>query len=131
LNSNIAGASTGDIILSFSANTTAGTVYINLSGLENSQVYTLYRNSNVVSSFTSSAGGVLAVTNSAWSEHDFDIKKGDTSGTRQVQVRYTHDLLGSTYTRGVGTISQFAIIMVFLALGVSVMFLSMMRKGGY
>jgi hypothetical protein len=88
LNPNIAGASSGDTILSFNANTTGGTVYFNLSGFQNNDVYTLYRDNAVITSYTSNATGVLHVTNTVWSDHDFEIRNGDQTSSYQVKINY-------------------------------------------
>ena len=129
LDDNIAGASAGDTVLSFNASSSVGLVYFNLSGFSPSTVYTLYRDDAAVNAYTADASGVLNMTNTVWSDHDFDVKTGSFDGSRTVQINYEHDLLGATYTKGVSTISMFSLIMVFMALGVGFMFF-MMIKGG-
>jgi len=80
LNSNIAGASTGDTVLSFSANTVSGSVWFNLSGFKSSTTYTLYRNSAVVAAYVSDGSGLLSFSNGVWSDHDFELREGDQTG---------------------------------------------------
>lgn len=129
LNSNPLTANAGDTILSFSANASGGVVSFNISGFSPSTVYTLYRDDATVNTYTTDSGGYLNFTNDVWSDHDFDVKEGDQTGSRIVQINYEHDLLGTTYTRGVDTIGLFSLIMIFAALGAGFMFL-MMIKGG-
>ena len=129
LNSNIAGASSGDTVLTFTADTSGGLVWFNLSGFEMFTVYTVYRDGSPIGTFDSTDSDIIHFSNNVWSDHDFDVVKGSFDGSRTVLVNYEHDLLGATYTKGVSTISLFSLIMVFAALGVGVMFL-MMIKGG-
>jgi len=129
LNSNISGASSGDTVLSFSADSSGGLVWFNLSGFEMFTVYTVYRDGSPIGTFDSTDSDIIHFSNNVWSDHDFDVVKGSFDGSRTVLVNYEHDLLGATYTKGVSTISLFSLIMVFAALGVGVMFL-MMIKGG-
>jgi len=90
LNDNFATATSGDTVLSFSANTTAGTVWFNLTGFKASTTYTLYRDSVAITTYNSNSEGNLSFSNAVWSSHDFDIKAGDQTGTttRTVHVSY-------------------------------------------
>jgi len=131
LNSNIAGASDGDTVLTFTADTSGGLVWFNLSGFEMFTEYSVFVDDVFSEVVDSTDSDIIHFDHAVWSDHEFDIVLGDQSGssTRQIQVNYEHDLLGATYTKGVSTISLFSLIMVFAALGVGVMFL-MMIKGG-
>ena len=91
LNDNFATATSGDTVLSFNADTTAGTVWFNLTGFKASTTYTLYRDSVAITTYNSNSEGNLSFSNAVWSNHDFDIKEGDQTGTstdKKIEVRY-------------------------------------------
>lgn len=79
LNSNIPAASSGDTVLSFSANSSGGLVYFNISGFKPNIDYTLYRDDAVVDTYTTDNNGILYFTNNVWSEHTFKVLEGDVS----------------------------------------------------
>lgn len=80
LDDNILGASEGDVLLRFTANTDRGNVRFNISGFSKGK-YSVTRNDGTdthISVYTSSSG-VLSFWNNAWSENTFTITKGDIS----------------------------------------------------
>ena len=89
LNSNIPSASSGDTVLSFSAESSGGLVWFNLSGFDANQSYAVFRDNVKISGLTSNADGNLSFTNTVWSDHDFDIKRG----YNYVQVTYGRSAL--------------------------------------
>ncbi len=117
LNSNIAGASTGDTVLSFNADTTAGTVWFNLTGFKASTTYTLYRDSVVITTYNSNSEGNLSFSNAVWSDHDFDIKEGDQTGTstdKKIEVRYDSNSAEDVIDTGFDVFSMMTIVAVVM-----------------
>lgn len=79
LDDNILGASAGDTVLSFSADSSGGLVYFNLSGFDPNKEYTIKRDNNIISTVNTDGTGLLSFTNDVWSDHDFDILFGSLS----------------------------------------------------
>ena len=110
LNDNIAGASAGDTVLSFSADSSGGLVYFNLSGFSPSTVYTLYRDNTAIDTYTADANGVLNMTNNVWSNHDFDVKTGSFASSREVKVDYERSSIAGISGDSYGVLSLMPVI---------------------
>ena len=126
LNSNFSGATSGDSVLTFSANTTAGTVWFNLTGFKASTTYTLFRDSVAISTYSSNSDGNLSFSNAVWSSHDFDIQHGDQTGTtKSVEISYdstaSEDVIDTGFSvfplMIIITIVMIAVVMIVLAKG--------------
>ena len=77
LNPNPLTTTDGNIVLTFSANTTAGTVWFNLTGFQPSQMYRLFVDTIQTAAYNSTAGGLLNFSFTSWSEHDFELQHDD------------------------------------------------------
>lgn len=77
LGSNLSNTTTGTTLISFIANTTAGTVYFNLSGLKNTYKYRVFRDSVLYASKTTDSKSNVNFSYVSWAiPHRFDIKVG-------------------------------------------------------
>ena len=75
LNSNVDGCDCGEKIVEFTANTTAGTVYFNLSGFSNGEYYDVLRDDIFYTRCVANASGGIYFSNSVWSDHTFSVLK--------------------------------------------------------
>lgn len=117
LNDNFTSATSGDSVLTFSANTTAGTVWFNLTGFKASTTYTLHRDSVAITTYDSNGDGNLSFSNAVWSSHDFDIKEGDqtvTSTDKQIEVRYDSNSAEDVIDTGFDVFSMMTIVAVVM-----------------
>jgi len=114
LNPNILTASLGETLLRFNANTSAGRVWFNLSGFETSTLYTVLRDSETLHTYKTSAGGVLSFYNETWSDHDYEIRKGDTSLSRQVRIRYNSEAMEDVEDIGFSAFPLMALVAVVM-----------------
>ena len=73
LSDDIYGASDGDKILEFYADTTSGTVSFSLSGFPAGNEYKIDRSGSTIGIPTANASGYISFDNSVWSEHLFEI----------------------------------------------------------
>ncbi len=76
LNDDIASAASDELVLEFDADTTAGTVYFNISGFTSDETYTVYRDTSVLGYYTANATNYISFTNNVWSSHTFKIYVG-------------------------------------------------------
>lgn len=67
-----------DEISNFSANSTAGNVTFKLTGLNDSKMYTVYRDGEVYNKNITPTDGELAFHNDQWSTHQFVVEEGGT-----------------------------------------------------
>ena len=79
LNSNIPGASKGDVVLSFDAESSGGLVWFNLSGFNPGGDYTVYVDGVYEEVVAADGSGVISFNHSSWSEHSVSIKAGEMS----------------------------------------------------
>jgi len=70
-----------EYVLNFSAATTAGNVWFNLSGFRANANYTIYRNGTFLMHNKSNATGCIQFSNSAWTTKNFSIRTNVTSGS--------------------------------------------------
>jgi len=105
----------------FKATTTSGLVYFNISGLNASTNYNVFRDNVLRHTLTSNASGGISFSYNAWSEHEFEITQAD----RQIKVTYTYTAMQNTVDWD-GIIIVAAIIM---CLFVTFMFLMALRNG--
>lgn len=110
LDDNILTASAGDTVLSFSADSSGGLVYFNLSGFDANQSYEVYRDNSKIQGLTSDADGVISWTNTVWSDHDFDIKEGGN----YVQVTYGRSALAEITPMGYDVLGMVGLIGIVL-----------------
>lgn len=86
LNSNITAAAPNDIIVRFTANTSGGTVYFNISGLDDNVSYNVYRDDVLDTRLVANYSGGISFTGTSWSEHDYVIREG----SQYIRVIYDH-----------------------------------------
>jgi len=122
LNSNIPGASSGDTVLSFSAESSGGLVYFNLSGFDENQSYAVYRDGSNIQGLTSNADGEISFTNTVWSDHDFDIKRGHN----YVQVTYGRSALAEITPVSYDVLSMIGLIGLVIAGAAIIMYITRM-----
>jgi len=77
LNNNMLGASDGSRVLRFSADTSGGSVYFNLSGFRPGYEYDINRDGSTFTTVYADSVGVISFSNSVWSDHTFDVYQGD------------------------------------------------------
>ena len=73
LSDDIYGASDGDKVLEFYADTTSGTVSFSLSGFQAGNNYTVNRGGNTIGTPTANGSGFISFTNNVWSTQLFEI----------------------------------------------------------
>ena len=73
LNNNIDTLDCGQLLVEFSANTSDGMVYFNLSGFKSLTPYEINRDGIAYQRVWSDANGFINFSNNIWSEHDFSI----------------------------------------------------------
>lgn len=74
-------ASDGDTVVSFSADTTDGTVWFNISGFPAGTSYIVKRDTVNFDTVTANSSGYISFSNDAWSSHTFDITQDGDSNT--------------------------------------------------
>jgi hypothetical protein len=82
----------------------------------------------VITSYTSNATGVLHVTNTVWSDHDFEIRNGDQTGTRQVKIQYQRSSIAGVSEESFNVLSLLMIIGIVMVAAVILYFVT--RDGG-
>ena len=85
LNNDLLTPVTSETLMTFTANTSSGTVWFNLTGFKGSSTYTLYRDAAEVATSNSNTEGNLSFSIAVWSEHTFGVTFGSYVGTRQVK----------------------------------------------
>ena len=123
LDDNIAGATSGDSILTFIANTTAGTVWFNISGFEANHSYSLFIDGTYNQLLPAGPDGTINLSWNSWSNHTFDFRLG----TQTLQVYYE---IGMTDMRSVGN-SVSAILGIFFIVGSIMLIIGYMYSKGY
>lgn len=80
IKSDISIAVDGDIVVSFSADTTSGKVWFNLSGFLGGTSYLVKRDNVDFITLTANGSGYISFSNDVWSSHTFDIyQEGDSN----------------------------------------------------
>jgi len=131
INSNPSATSVNELVLRFSAETTSGTVYFNISGLETNQSYDVYRDDVLMSSLTSNNAGSLNFTSAVWSSHDFKIYEDD----QYIKITYTRsdieDVTAGSYDviQLIGIIGL--VVVAAVIVGLIMKFGSVSNKGGF
>lgn len=125
LNSNISAASSGDTVLSFSAESSGGLVYFNLSGFDANQSYAVYRDGSNIEGLTSNADGNISFTNTVWSDHDFVIKEGHN----YVQVTYGRGALVHVTPMSFTVLGMVGLIGLVLVAAAVIMYVTRMGSG--
>lgn len=116
LSDNIVGASVDDKVLSFNADTSAGTVWFDIDGFEQGQSYDVFRDSVLLLSTTSSVGGVVNFSSSVWSSHQFDIYEDE----QYAQIQYTWSDLEDISTGWDNTLNVFQVVIIISLLAMAV-----------
>lgn len=129
LNNNIAGASTGDSVLEFQAETSAGTVWFNLSSLTINQTYTLNVDQVAVNQYTANATGVIHFPYTFWSSHTFELVEGNMSLSRLITINYNVDLLGNADDVTFQGMQLWIIVMIMICISAGVIVLIKLYGG--
>lgn len=80
IRSEIHSATDGDKIVSFSAETSSGSVWFNMSGFSAGTSYLVKKDSVDFTTVVANASGFISFSNNQWSKHDFDIHQdGDSN----------------------------------------------------
>lgn len=125
LNSNFSAAQSGDSVLSFSADTSGGIVWFNLSGFKASTDYTLYRDSVEVATYVSNGDGNLSFSNSVWSVHSFVLKELGSANRLEVSYAYAQ-LQSRSDTTGI-----IIVALIIMILFVALLFVMQIKNGEF
>ncbi len=81
LRSNMNTASDGENVVSFTADTTSGSVWFNISGFPAGTSYIVKRDTVNFETVTANGSGYISFSNNEWSSHTFDIYQDGESNT--------------------------------------------------
>ncbi|GAG89927.1 unnamed protein product, partial [marine sediment metagenome] len=80
INESASASNLDDFLLGFYANTTAGTVYFNISGFDSTKKYSITRDGTLISTTDADDGGFVNFTNAVWSEKQFNMSDAGAKG---------------------------------------------------
>jgi len=132
LNSNIAGASDGDTVLTFTADTSGGLVWFNLSGFEMFTEYSVFVDDVFSEVVDSTDSDIIHFDHAVWSDHEFDIVLGDQSGstTRQVKVNYERGSMADVSDTSYSVLGLASLIMLVIVAVIILAVVLRMGNGG-
>ena len=123
LKDNILNATNKELVLQFTANTTGGTVWFNISGFAPGHSYEILRDDVSHQFVIADSSGEVSFNSTVWSEHDFKFR----AAVGVLRINYDYSRVD---TNEIGN-TVFNILMIAMVIGAIFLIIVLMVKQGY